>query len=492
MDELSAFERRLMAGVEALAGPRRSIDAIAMARAAASHTPTRGSILSRLSGRVGQDRLIRNRRVGGLLTGRDARLLTVFIAMILILALAVSAIVVGSRLVRLPAIFVPPPSAVQSSPQPTLSRGWSTTGDSGQARYLQTATLLRNGNVLVTGGRSDPTKVSGSLSSAELYEPGRGTWRETSSMVSRRSAHSATLLADGKVLVAGGYDDFSALQSAELYDPETGSWTATGKMIEARGYHTATLLPDGRVLVAGGRTNNGSTGHAPTSAELYDPITRNWTPAASMLRGLTFHTATLLSNGQVLVAGSGSNGVRIDTTLTAELYDPLSDLWKATGSMIGPRAYHSATLLPNGQVLAAGGYDSVEGVTGAGSGPASGPALASAELYDPSTGTWSAAGSMTRPRALFTATLLGTGNVIAIGGDDGNGDAYGTSTYSRASGSATAELYDAAAGSWASVSKPAESRALQIAVLLPDAQVLVAGGLSAGQALSAAELYRPE
>ena len=90
------------------------------------------------------------------------------------------------------------------------------------------------------------------------------------------------------------------------------------------------------------------------------------------------------------------------------------------------------------------------------------------------------------------ATLLGTGNVIAIGGDEGNGDAYGTSTYSRASGSATAELYDAATGSWASVSRPAESRALQIAVLLPDAQVLVAGGLTAGRALSTAELYRPE
>ena len=113
-------------------------------------------------------------------------------------------------------------------------------------------------------------------------------------MASGRSVQTATRLSDGRVLVAGGFDDWAALATAEIYDPATGTWAPTGSMVEGRGYHTATLLPDGRVLVAGGRSNNSSTGHALSSAELFDPATGTWTPTASMSRGRAYHTATLL------------------------------------------------------------------------------------------------------------------------------------------------------------------------------------------------------
>ena len=203
-----------------------------------------------------------------------------------------------------------------------------------------------------------PTTDSHSLATAQTFDAQAGSWTAITNMGSGRSVHTATRLADGRVLVAGGFDDWAALATAEIYDPATGSWTPTGSMIEGRGYHTATLLPDGRVLVAGGRSNNSSTGHALSSAELYDPTTGTWTQTASMSRGRTFHTATLLRDGRVLVAGAGILGVRVDVADTAEIYDPAAGTWTPTGSMTAPRAGHNAVLLPTGEVLVAGGNDS--------------------------------------------------------------------------------------------------------------------------------------
>jgi N-acetylneuraminic acid mutarotase len=181
-------------------------------------------------------------------------------------------------------------------------------------------------------------------------------WETTGSMVTARCACTATVLPDGKVLVAGGYNGstpWTVYASAELYDPATGTWESTGSMSGSRAGHKAMLLPNGKVLVAGGYD-----GAYLTSAELYDPDTGTWTTTGSMAEGRVWHTMTLLPNGKVLVTG-GENGSSTFSALTAELYDPAANgglgAWSATGSMAQARSVHTATLLPDGKVLVAGG-----------------------------------------------------------------------------------------------------------------------------------------
>ena len=332
---------------------------------------------------------------------------------------------------------------------------WAATGSLITPRSRHTATLLPNGKVLVAGGDN-----YGPPASAELYDPATGTWTATGSLATARSYHTATLLPNGKVLVAGGYGGNyppGALASAELYDPATETWTATGSLTNGRYYHTATLLPNGKVLVAGG-----SDAENLASAELYDPATGTWTATGNLGTVRFLHKATLLSNGKVLVAGGGN----YDSPLaSAELYDPTTGTWSATGSLTTGRTFHTATLLPNGQVLVTGGLN--VGYVG------------SEELYDPATGTWSAAGSLATARDNHTATLLPNGKVLIAGGGFS-----GTSLTS-------AELYDPATGTWAATGSLNTGRVIHTATLLPDGKVLVAGGADEGTGLpfASAELY---
>lgn len=179
------------------------------------------------------------------------------------------------------------------------------------------------------------------------------SWTVTGSLITARNLHTATLLSSGKVLVAGGRDNNSnSLTSAELYDPASGTWTATGSLITARYVHTATLLPNGKVLVTGGVNFNGVTTSTLSSAELYDPTTGTWTSAGTMSTAREWHTATLLLNGKVLVAG-GYDGT--GTSSSVQLYDPATGTWSNTASLNHPRQSHTATLLPDGKVLVAGG-----------------------------------------------------------------------------------------------------------------------------------------
>jgi N-acetylneuraminic acid mutarotase len=213
-----------------------------------------------------------------------------------------------------------------------------------------TSTLLPNGKVLVAGGRYYAGGYPNSLSSAELYDPATGLWTPTGSMNVARNDHTATLLPNGQVLVTGGtINNRSHLSSAELYDPATGSWSATGSMIDNRSNHTATQLPNGKVLVTGGYSYTGSANiygsdSILSSAELYDPATGAWSIAGSMNYTRYGHTAILLATGKVLVIDDGGN---------PELYDPATGGWSPTGSMSDVGQYYTTTLLANGKVCPA-------------------------------------------------------------------------------------------------------------------------------------------
>jgi WD40 repeat protein len=369
--------------------------------------------------------------------------------------------------------LTPEPSASSSSVAPdsspsVLARapGWSVTGEMTEARSGHTATLLPDGRVLVTGGRIGSNEGP-SANTAELYDPGSGTWTATGSMHGARDGHTATLLQDGRVLVAGGSDGEGGIEdplgTAELYDPSTGTWTTTGDMLAYGGPHTATLLGDGHVLVVG------STYGDPRAAELYDPSTGTWTLTGRLDTPRSDLTATLLPDGRVLVAGSPPNG-RDFGMPTAELYDPSTGKWRVTGNMGRIRVGHTATPLSDGTVLVAGGNSHGGSKT-----------TASAEVYDPSSGSWTAVGKMVATRfGGWTATLLTDGKVLAVGGFN-----------SRYGARASAELYDPGMRTWTATASLGSARAGQTATLLPDGQVLVAGGSNETGVLASAELYDP-
>ncbi|BCG03931.1 hypothetical protein PPGU19_084990 (plasmid) [Paraburkholderia sp. PGU19] len=329
---------------------------------------------------------------------------------------------------------------------------WTPASSMNQARFRHTATLLRNGQVLVAAGTRKQATAS-----AELYAPATNTWTSTGSLSQARQSHSATLLPDGRVLVAGGFKTGvgSEQSSAELYDPASGSWSSTGSMSDARDLHTATLLPNGLVLVTGGEGKAGAL----SSAELYNPATGNWSPTGSMAQARFSHTATLLANGLVLVVGGASDSGALSS---AELYNPATGTWSPTGSMSQVRTDFATALLPDGTVLALAGTD---GNT----------ELSSAERYAPATGTWTQTGSLIHARDLLTATLLPNGRVLATAG------LAGSDLYSD-------ELYDPATGTWTQTASLGWAREQHTATLLADGRVLIAGGIGRG-ILARAELF---
>lgn len=347
------------------------------------------------------------------------------------------------------------------------------------ARSGQTASLLSSGRVLIAGG-GDPEDAA----KAELYDPTTGRFSPTGSMITARYGATATVLTTGLVLIVGGWSEdpnTPVLASAELYDPSSGTFSATGSMATSRADQSATLLESGRVLITGGQTDSNNVFSAVATAELYDPTTGTFRATGSMTVARFNHTATLLTNGHVLIAGgggptglgSGSSVGSAPGLVSAELYDPAAGTFTRTGSMTVARYWHSATLLPNGSILIAGG--------GNGTAP-----LASAELYDPARATFAVTAAMATARYLQTATRLADGKVLIVGG------------YADGVGSlASAELYDPSTDAFSPAGSMRDTRFEHTATLLNDGRILIVAGGSTdesiddGARLVTAELYQP-
>ena len=280
-------------------------------------------------------------------------------------------------------------------------------------RYNYAAVGLADGRALVIGG-SDV----GPLASVDRYDPATDRWEPVAPMGAPRArGHTATLLADGRVLVVGGVGPRGTAPTAELYDPVREAWVPAGDLGTARAGHTATRLPDGRVLVAGGMDDRS---RVLASAELYDPATDRWSAAPPMDTPRSDHRATPLVAGRVLVLGGTTTGAASSRLATAERYDPATDRWTPVapippaGADVTPRGDFTVTLLPDGQVLLAGGRVLREPACEVKCGPDI--VLASTERYDPVSDRWIATAPMRGPRAGHAAALLPDGRVLVAGG----------------------------------------------------------------------------
>ena len=330
---------------------------------------------------------------------------------------------------------------------------WTTAQPLTTGRSEHTATLLPNGQVLVAGGNAG-NDLPLMTDSSERYDPASGTWLTTPSFSGERYGQGASLLTDGRVLMTGGYygsylKDPAVLASVRVYDPATNSWSGAADMPRPHGFHAQLTLPDGRVFVFGGyaSVDDAQNDAADDHVDLYDPATNAWTIGTTAPYYMANGTATLLSNGSVLIAGGSSSYTDRNVAMK---YNPATNKWSTAGSFTDARRQQTATLLQNGKVLIAGGF--------------AGTWLRSASLYDPATNTWSEVAPMATARSRATATLLPNGKVLVAGGSSAS-DVF-----------ASAELFDPATNTWSPAASMGTARARHTATLLADGRVLVAGG----------------
>lgn len=326
-----------------------------------------------------------------------------------------------------------------------------------EPRSGHTATLLPDGKILIAGGMR---RNQDFYKSAELYDPATGKFQLTGEMSERRVGQIAVLLRTGKVLIAGGWVGRGGTDSAELYDPASGKFTAISKMTVRRGRPSATLLDDGDVLIVGGEENDNES---LASAEIFHVKTLSFHATGSMHRARVSHTATLLLDGRVLVAGGYADGV----SSSAEIYDPKTGHFIETGGMTKERCKHTAGLLPDGRVLIAGGSDN-RGWNGN---------LSSAEIYDPGTGKFTPASSLNDSRFKLPdeAVRLADGKLLIAGG------------------SKEVEVFDPVSGKFVvAAGEIADARHYMAETKLKDGSVLLTGGYpNNDQATSQAWIYRP-
>jgi large repetitive protein len=298
-------------------------------------------------------------------------------------------------------------------------------------------------------------------------------------LVTPRSDHTATLLADGRMLLAGGYDGaLAATASSEIYNPATNTWTATGNLNQGRRNQGTVLLCDGRALSMGGSTT-GDVSTVTNSAEIYNPATGLWSVTANMITARSYFDPVLLANGKVLVAGGHIAGFPFETA-SCELYDPVTGTWSPTGALLQPRTQYHATLLADGRALVTGGNNQTAGL------------IAQSELYDPATGTWTSSGSLTLPRDRNVQVRLADGRVLVAGGIK----EFGFESHPPKI-TASAEIYDPITGIWSPTGSLNTPRIDFTANLLNDGRIFVAGGWDIGatggipQTYSSIEEYSP-
>jgi N-acetylneuraminic acid mutarotase len=354
---------------------------------------------------------------------------------------------------------------------------WQRVNNMHYARQGDTATVLTDGRVLVVGGADDTGAV---LAFAEIYSPKTKAWSITGQMHTPRMNQVAVLLPGGKVLVAGGSNGSQALSSAELYNPETGKWSLTGNMHVARENFSATLLRNGEVLVAGGDDAHQPFVKALSSAELYNPVTGKWKLTSSMHTARFHQIATLLPNGNVLVAG-GDDGAGYASSTSAclcphatastELYNPSKGIWSKTGNMNRARDLFTSVVIPdsNGKVFVAGGF-TCNTTTG------SCIVMSSAEIY--ANGKWTLIAYMHTARYNFIAASLGASQILVAGG-----------LTSARIDTNTAEIYNTVTGTWSSAASMKIPCDQSTASDLANGQLLTTGGVNSTGALSSAEVY---
>ena len=333
-------------------------------------------------------------------------------------------------------------------------------------RTDHTATLLPDGRVVIAGGVTYADATLSALSddlAVEVYDPATKTFSLDGTLLTGRSLHTATLLKDGTILIAGGGDiNGQALDSAETFDPKTGISTPTGPMGTARISAAAVALDDGRVLIVGGSGG----GLMLTSAEIYDPQTRAFIPAPWLLDGGGYVTATKLNDGRVLVAGGNTQSSPVDS---AELYDPATDSFSIAAYMHEGRQGATSCLLPDGRVLVVGGIDD------------SGRENATAEVYNPDLKYFGTYAPLGDSRYQNTTTLLQDGSVLLAGGTDNGG-----------SWTSTVERFDPVIGQTTPIGSMAKGRSGHTATLLKDGSVLIVGGWTYPKdILATAGLYVP-
>lgn len=311
-----------------------------------------------------------------------------------------------------------------------------------EPRSGHSATLLPDGKVLIAGGMR---RNQDFYKSSELYDPATGKFEHTGEMTMARVGQAAVLLPSGKVLIAGGWVGAGATDSAELYDPATRRFIPIAKMTTRRGNPSATLLPDGDVLVAGGADHDAPGGIS--SAEVFHSATLSFQAISPMHYARISHTATLLKDGRVLIVGG-----RGDTlAAVAEIYDPKTRKFSDAGRLITPRYKHTAGLLPDGRVLIAGGSDERDWQG----------KLNSAEIYDPAAGKFATAAAMNDARFKLpeTSVVLNSGEVLIAGG------------------SREVELFDPSSGRFkVAAGKMRDLRHFMTETKLKDGSVLLAGG----------------
>jgi hypothetical protein len=341
-------------------------------------------------------------------------------------------------------------------------------------RNQHSATLLSNGKVLLAAGSTDTSP----LRTAELFDPVANSFTLTGAMKTARKSHTATLLSSNLVMVAGGKSATGYLKSAEIYDPGTGTFRTIASLNTVRALDTATLLNDQTTLIVGGVSTGGDE---TDTCELFNPVTETFSYTGLTNQKRKRHRADLLSDGTVLITGgnvlANSQGGGDRETDTAEVYNPTTKIWTSVQKMHAARSEHEATLLADGTVLVAGGTFTPD----------------PGDIYQPASRSFTAVGPMVQARGRHRGILLPAawgslqGQVLEIGGDITGGPVFGGAQQALN----TVEIFNPATSQFSLFGTMTVERQNHTATLLNDGRILIAGGVGRPFVSATAEIVIP-